>query len=128
MVMDDWPQGISQLEEFLGAQGLSFQRSGIVAHTGDQLWQYGTDRIAVRVIADRGMIWSAQVADIAGWPQEWYSAVELKELLEGRHERVFYDASLSVTEEMKIIEENWAAIVDAFAPHQREKTTHCCKN
>jgi hypothetical protein len=122
MVMDDWPEGISQLGEFLRAQGLSFQRIGIVSHTGDQLWQYGTDKIAVRVIADRGMVWSAQVADIAGWPQEWYSAVELLELLRGRQESSSHDASLSVTEGMKIIQENWAAIVDAFAPHERTKT------
>ena len=122
MAIDNWPKGISELEEFLRAHGLSFQRSGVVPHTGDQIWQYGTDRIAVRVIADRGVVWSAQVADIAGWPQEWYSAVELLDVLRGGQESSLYDASGSVTEEMKIIQENWTAIVAAFAPHERTKT------
>src|SRR5437588_131395 len=60
----NWPDGLAELGEFLKTQGLSFQRRGIVPHTHDILWQYGNDRIAVRVIADRGVVWSAQVADI----------------------------------------------------------------
>jgi hypothetical protein len=70
----DWPSGLDQFGEFLQSQGLSLERRGIVPHTGDKLWQFGTSKIGVRVVADRGVVWSARVADIAGWPQQWYAA------------------------------------------------------
>ena len=113
----NWPDGLAELGEFLKTQGLSFQRRGIVPHTHDILWQYGNDRIAVRVIADRGDVWSAQVADIAGWPQEWYDATALRELITGSMED-----GQSVSEKMRIIKDNWLAIVQSFAEQNREKT------
>ncbi len=48
----DWPSGLDQFGEFLRAQGLSFERRGIVQQTGDKVWQFGTSKIGVGVFAD----------------------------------------------------------------------------
>ena len=116
----DWPEGIDEFEVFLRSRGLSFQFRGRVPDSHDIIWQYGTDKIGVRVIADRGLVWSAQIADIAGWPQQWYVAAELQELVRSAGNSPPNDNSVAA--QMRIIEENWSAIVDAFAPQNREKT------
>ncbi len=62
----EWPEELDQFGNFLAQQGLSFERQGIVADTGDKLWQYGNSRLGVRVVADTGITWSVRIADIAG--------------------------------------------------------------
>ncbi|PYV63653.1 MAG: hypothetical protein DMG95_06305, partial [Acidobacteria bacterium] len=54
---------------------------------------------------------------IAGWPQEWYDATDLRELIT----RSMEDGQ-SVSEKMRIIKDNWLAIVQSFAEQNREKT------
>lgn len=118
----DWPSGLDQFAEFLRAQGLSFDRRGFVAHSGDKIWQYSTNKIAVRVFADRGFAWSVQVADIAGWPQEWYPASELKELLTGNDAAWPSKRDERIDAEINFLEEHWPAIVAAFGSDKREQT------
>jgi hypothetical protein len=69
MVPIEWPKGLSQFEEFLKNRGLYFQCKGLIAFSGGEIrCQYGSDKIAVRVAADRGIAWSALVSDVAGCP------------------------------------------------------------
>lgn len=113
----NWPEGIEELGAFLRGNGLCFQRQGIVPQTHDILWQYGNDKVAVRVLADRGDVWGAHVADIAGWPQEWYSATELHEFITGQPVD-----DVSVEKQMKMIQTDWLSIVAAFTPENRERS------
>ena len=138
LMASDWPSGLDQFGEFLRAQGLSFERHGVIPHTGEKLWQYGTSEIGVRVFADRGLVWSVQLADVAGWPGEWYPASEIKELLSGqeaaspskRDERIkaeikFGEESSEQDEriggEIRFVEEHWLTIVETFSPEKREQ-------
>ena len=118
----EWPNGLDKFGEFLRAQGLSFERRGIVPHTGDKLWQCGTSRIAVRVVADRGFVWSVRIADIAGWPQEWYAASEIRELLTGNDIAWPSERDEQIGAQIKFVEVHWLAIVDAFSSEKREQT------
>jgi len=118
----DWPSGLDQFGEFLQSQGLSFERRGIVPHTGDKLWQFGTSKIGVRVVADRGVVWSVRVADIAGWPQQWYAASELRELLTGNEEEWPSEPDDGIAAQIKFVEEHWLAILEAFGSDKREQT------
>jgi len=115
-----WPEGLAELEKFLVSKGLYFQCRGPIPHSGGEIrWQYGNDKIAVRVSADRGYVWNAQVSDIAGWAEQWWVASELEQLLSaGRDACSDGHASL----QMKIIQQNWDAIIDAFAPQNRSRT------
>jgi hypothetical protein len=119
----DWPSGLDQFGEFLQKQSLSFERRGTVPHTGDKLWQYGTNKIGVRVVADRGVVWSVRVADIAGWPQQWYAACELRELLTGTSD-VWPSAEQDdgIGEQMRFVEKHWPAIVAAFGADKGPET------
>ena len=101
----DWPSGLDQFGEFLRSQGLSFERRGIVPHTVDKLWQFGTSKIGVRVVADRGVVWSIRVADIAGWPQQWYAASELRGLLTGNDEEWPSEPDDGIAAQRKFVEE-----------------------
>lgn len=112
----EWPDKFGRFEEFLSAQGLSCQRRETTPRYGEKLAQYGNGRIAVRILSERG-VWWAEVADIAGRPDEWYDAAIVRDLIKGRGEDV-----LPITEQMRIIEDNWSAIADAFAPANREET------
>lgn len=76
------------------------------------------DKIAVRVSADRGYVWGAQVSDVAGWAEQWWSVVELREFLSGNSS----GGGDSVSEQMRMGREYWDAIVKAFAPEQRSGT------
>jgi hypothetical protein len=114
----DWPSDLERFGEFLQKQGLSFDRRGSVPYTGDKIWQYSTSKIGVRVVAERGFAWGVEIADIAGWPQEWYPASELGELVTGN------DASWpqEIDAQVKFVEEYWRAIVEAFSSDNRERT------
>jgi len=114
----DWSEKFPAFEDFLKEKGLSCQRRGTVPRYGEKLAQYGNDKIAVRVWSERG-IWFADIADIVGRPNEWYDSAIIRDLVKGRGEDV-----LPITEQMRIIEENWPAIADAFAPEHREQTNH----
>ena len=118
----DWPSGLDQFGEFLQTQGLSFDRRGFVPYTGDKIWQYSTSAIGVRVVADRGFAWSVQIADIAGWPQEWYPASELRELLIGNDAPRHSERDERIGAEIRFVEEHWLAIVEAFDSDKREQT------
>lgn len=134
----EWPEGLSEFEGFLRSKGLYFQCRGRIPHSGGEIrWQYGNDKIAVRVSADRGWAWSAQVSDIAGWPDQWWVACELKDLITGasggssfcRHNynatdgmQVIQESQKRVAEGMRIIQENWDEIVAALAPENRSRT------
>ena len=121
-MVSDWPNGLDRFGEVLRAHGLSFDRRGFVPHTGDKLWQYSTSKIGVRVFADRGLVWSLQIADIAGWPEEWYPASELQELLTGNDSAWSAESADTIDAQMKFVEEHWPAIVEAFGPDKREQT------
>jgi hypothetical protein len=120
----EWPSGLDQFGEFLRTQGLSFDRRGSVPYTGDKIWQYSTSKIGVRVVAERGIAWSIQIADIAGWPEEWYPTSELRELLTGS--TLYPDAvpfsDDKIGAQMKFVEEHWLKIVESFASENREQT------
>lgn len=139
MLPTEWPEGLAEFEEFLKSRSLYFQCKGPIPHSGGEIrCQYGNDKIAVRMSADRGWAWSTQVCDVCGWPDQWWLACELKDLMSGvsgassfcRHN---YDATdgMKVIQEsrdraavgMRIIQENWDEIVKAFAPENRS-TTH----
>jgi hypothetical protein len=122
MMKSDWPIGLDQFGEFLQTQGLSFDRRGSVPYTGDKIWQYSTNKIGVRVVADRGFAWSVQIADIAGWPQEWYPASELRELLTGNDAPQHSERDERISAEIGFVEEHWLAIVEAFGSDKREQT------
>jgi hypothetical protein len=119
----EWPEGLAELEEFLMSKGLYFQCRGPVPHSGGEIrWQYGNDKIAVRVSADRGIAWSAQVSDVEGWSDQWWVACELKDLIGGASGASSSCRHHSVSDGMKTIQENWDAIVEAFAPENRSRT------
>ena len=118
----DWPSGLDQFGEFLRTQGLSFDRRGRVPYTGDKIWQYSTNKIGVRVVADRGFVWSVQIADIAGWPQEWYPASELGELLTGNDDAWPSERDEKIDAQIKFVKEHWLAIVEAFGSDKRTQT------
>jgi len=132
----DWPSGLDQFGDFLKAQGLSFERQGIVDHAysgygyaSDMLWQYGTSRIGVRVVADKGTTWVVCIADIAGWPQQWYAVHALRELLTDDIDDDWPHSGENnrVGEQMKFVEEYWPAIVDSFREGKRERTHEALK-
>ena len=108
--------------ENLQTQGLSFDRRGLVPYTGDKIWQYSTSKIGVRVAADRGIVWSVQIADIAGWPEEWYPASELRELLTGNDAPWPSERDERIGAETTFVEEYWLTIVEAFDSDKREQT------
>lgn len=118
----EWPSGLEQFGEFLRTKGLSFDLRGSVPYSGDKLWQYSTSGIGVRVIADRGFAWSVQIADIAGWPQEWYPVSELEQLLTGNETDSPSERDKKIGAQMRFVEEHWQAIVTAFASDKREQT------
>ena len=104
----DWPSGLDRFGEFLRAQDLSFDRCGFVPPSGDKIWQYSTSKIGVRVIADRGFVWSLQIADIAGWSDEWYPASELRELLTRNDAARPSERDEKIDAQMKFVEEQLA--------------------
>jgi sugar-phosphatase len=115
-----WPEGLAELEKFLASKGLYFQCRGPIPHSGGEIrCQYGNDKIAVRVSADRGIVWSAQISDVDGWADQWWGASEIEQLLSGNRD-ASSDGRASL--QMKIIEQNWDEIVDAFAPQNRSRT------
>jgi hypothetical protein len=122
MAASDWPSGLDQFGEYLRTQGLSFDRRGFVPYTGDKIWQYSTNKIGVRVIAERGFVWSLQIADIAGWPQEWYPASELRELLTGCDAAWPSERDEKIHSQIKFVEEHWLKILGAFGSDKREQT------
>ena len=103
-------------------QGLSIDRRGLVPYTGDKIWQYSTSKIGVRVAADRGIVWSVQIADIAGWPEEWYPASELRELLTGNDAPWPSERDERIGAEITFVEQYWLTIVEAFDSDKREQT------
>ena len=121
-MVSDWPSGLDQFGEFLRTQGLSFDRRDLVPHTGDKIWQYSTSKIGVRVAADRGFVWSVQIADIAGWPEEWYPASELRELLTENDAPWPSEREEKIVAQITFVEEHWLAIVAAFGSDKREQT------
>ncbi len=126
----DWPSSLDQFGEFLLQNGLPFERRGVVPHTGDKLWQHGTNKIGVRVLAERGTNWTVWVADIAGWPQQWYpSHYYLREFLTGRIDDDWPHSHVDngIEEQMKFIQEHWLAIVDCFNEEKREGTHEALK-
>ena len=134
----EWPQGLAELEGFLRGKGLCFQCRGHIPQSGGEIrWQYGNEKIAVRVSADRGFAWSALISDVYGWPDQWWVACELKDLISGTSSaNSFCRRNISVSEGkkmiqesrdfatkgMKIIQANWDAIIEAFAPENRLRT------
>ena len=76
--------------------------------SGDKIWQYSTSKIGVRVIADRGFVWSLQIADIAGWSDEWYPASELRELLTGNDAARPSERGEKIDAQKKFVEEQLA--------------------
>ncbi len=118
----DWPSGLDQFGEFLQTQGLSFDRRGLVPYAGDKIWQYSTSKIGVRVAGDRGIVWSVQIPDIAGWPEEWYPASELSELLTGNDAPWPSERDERIGAEITFVEEYWLTIVEAFDSDKREQT------
>jgi len=116
----DWPSGLDQFGEFLQTQGLSFDRQGFVHSTREKIWQYSTSKIGVRVVAR--FVWGVEIADIAGWPQEWYPASELSELLTGNDTDGLSEGDDKIDAQIKFVEEYWLAIVDAFGSDKRKKT------
>ena len=117
----EWPEGLAELEKFLVSKGLYFQCRGPVAHSGGEFrWQYGNDKIAVRVSADRGMVWSPQISDVDGWPDQWWVTCELQDLISGTSGASSLCAHRhSVRDGMKTIRDE---IVAAFAPVNRTIT------
>ena len=99
-----------------------FDRRGVVPYTGDKIWQYSNSKIGVRVFADRGFVWSLQIADIAGWPGEWYPVSELRDLLTGKDAEWPSERDKKIDAQIKFVEECWAAIAEAFGPDRREQT------
>lgn len=122
MKESDWPIGLDQFGEFLRMQGLSFDRRGFVPYTGDEIWQYSTGKIGVRVVADRGIVWSVQIADIAGWPQEWYPAFELRELLTGNDAPWPSGRDEEIGAQITFVKQHWLAILEAFGSDRRAQT------
>lgn len=144
MLPIEWPERLEEFEEFLKSRGLYFQCKGRIPYSGGETrCQYGNDKIAVRISADRGWAWSAQLCDVYGWPDQWWVACELKDLITGasgassfcRHDydatdgmKVVQESRNRVAEGMRIIQENWDEIVDAFAPENRWRTHTQLKN
>jgi hypothetical protein len=111
----DWPEALGAFEDFLKGKGLVCECRGTVPRYKEKLALYGNDKIAVRVLSERG-VWFADVADIAARPDEWYDAEILRYLVTGR------DEALSIAEQLRAIEENWVAILDSFTPVHRDET------
>lgn len=124
----EWPDHLDEFGEFLVEQGLSFERKGIVPQSGDKLWQYGNSQLGVRVVADKGLVWSVRVADIAGWPNQWYAACELREMLIDEHESCSeWPREAGIAGQIRFVEEKWASIADAFAPLKRRESHETLK-
>ena len=124
VMTSDWPKGLDQFGEFLLQQGLSFERRGVVPSTGDKLWQYGTSTIGVRVLAEKGTNWTVWIADIAGWPQQWYPSRYVREFLTGRVDDDWPHSNVNngIDEQMRFVEDQWTAIVESFRDDKREET------
>lgn len=120
----EWPEGIAELEEFVRSKELYFACRGPVPHSGGEIrWQYGNDKIAVLRKCGQRIRVERSKSEVAGWAQQWWVASELQELISGGSELVSSSSrSHSVTDDMRIIQENWDEIVDAFAPQNRSRT------
>jgi hypothetical protein len=113
---ENWPNELPTFELFLREKGLVCRRRGRIPRYGEHLALYGDGKISVRVLSEKGQ-WFTEVADNAGRPEEWYDAAILRDLVQGSGEDV-----LSLAEQMKVIEDNWSAITNAFRPEHREHT------
>lgn len=123
-----WPEGLDEFGAFLQRQGLWFQRRGVAPGSGDVIWQYGTNAIAVRWVSGHDM-GGICVADIAGWPQQWYGAAQLRDLLKGEIDDNWphSEGDDGVSEQMKFVEEYWQAIVKSFSDGKRSETHEALK-
>ena len=106
----DWPEALPEFEEFLKASGLDCQKRGAVPRYGEKLALYGNGRIAVRVWSERGR-WFLDVGDTWGRPDEWYDAALIRDLVSDGGDDI-----LPIAEQIKVIQNNWPSIIEAFGP------------
>ena len=62
-------------------------------------------------------MWIVYVSDVAGRPDEWYDVALIRDLLVGPGEDV-----LSLADQVRIVEDNWAAIKLSFGTSRRQET------
>ncbi len=110
------PDAVMQFEEYLKSKGLRRQRREKRPSFGDTFIQYADNSVAVRIFSERG-IWFVDISDVAGRPQEWYDAGIIRDLIVG-HEK----DGMPLADQIEVFTHNWDAILDRFAPPQREKT------
>lgn len=112
------PEPITDFESFLASKGLDCQRreGPDSALFGNRLLQFGNERVGVRLILDRG-VWTVEVSDAIGQPEEWYDGALLCSLLLGPEKEV-----MSVADQIACLKSKWSEIKRYFDPPQREDT------
>jgi len=112
-----WPEALSLFESFARTRGLTLvERKEDAVAFGNKVVVMGNDRLYVRLVLDRG-ICGADVAEAAATPKKWYSVVILRDLLEG-----VGDDSLSLPEQINVLERNWETLMDSFSAGNRNNT------